>query len=259
MKVLISGFGGFMGREVQKAAERGVCHMEIAGGVDPFYAGSSTLPVAKSFQEAEKLFPQGTVDCIIDFSNHAVVGELLDYAEKMGIPTVIATTGHTPEEQARIKAASSKIPLFVSANMSLGIALLVKMAKLTAAALPDAEIEIVETHHDRKLDAPSGTALMLAKEIQSVRPEAELHCGRSGQGKRQPQEIGIHAIRMGNVVGTHEVLIGTQTQTITLKHEAHDRGLFAEGAAAAAEFLVKQPAGLYDMHSLLEEERKETV
>lgn len=257
MKILISGFGGFMGREVQKAAERGVCGMEIAGGVDPFFQGTASVPVAKSFQEAETLFPKGTVDCIIDFSNHAAVGALLDYAEKMQLPVVIATTGHTEQEQARIKDAGQRIALFVSANMSLGIALLVKMAKLTAAALPDAEIEIVEVHHDRKLDAPSGTALMLAKELQAVRPEAELHCGRHGQGKRSPQEIGIHAIRMGNVVGSHEVLIGTQTQTITLKHEAHDRGLFAEGAAAAAAFLVEQPAGVYDMHSLLAEEREE--
>ena len=148
-------------------------------------------------------------------------------------------------------AAAEKIPLFFAANYSLGIALLIELAKKTAAAMPEAEIEIIEKHHDRKLDAPSGTALALAKAIQEVRPAAAINCGRSGQGKRTPDEIGIHAIRMGNIVGEHEVMIGTPNQTITLKHEAHDRALFAEGALAAAEFLCGKSAGLYDMQSLI--------
>ena len=135
--------------------------------------------------------------------------------------------------------------------MSLGVALLVELAKTAALAMPDAEIEIIEKHHDRKIDAPSGTALMIAKAITEVRPDAYNNLGRSGQGKRTQNEIGIHAIRMGNIVGEHEVIIGTQNQTITLKHEAHSRALFAEGAIAAAAFLVGCEPGLYDMKSLI--------
>ena len=117
--------------------------------------------------------------------------------------------------------------------------------------MPDAEIEIIEAHHDRKLDAPSGTALAIADAICQVRPAATVVTGRSGYGKRTPDEIGIHAVRMGNIVGEHEVIIGTQNQTITLRHDAHDRALFAEGALAAAEFLQGKPAGLYSMADIV--------
>ena len=155
-------------------------------------------------------------------------------------------------EHPSITKAAESIPLFFAANYSLGIALLIELARKTAAAMPDAEIEIVEIHHDRKVDAPSGTALAIADAIRQIRPESTVHSGRSGMGKRTPEEIGIHAVRMGNVVGIHEVMIGTQNQTITLKHEAHSRALFAEGALAAADFLMGKPAGLYDMNSLLD-------
>ena len=117
--------------------------------------------------------------------------------------------------------------------------------------MPDAEIEIIEKHHNRKLDAPSGTALMIADALIEARPGSYVNLGRECHGKRTPEEIGIHAIRMGNIVGEHEVIIGTNSQTITLKHEAHSRALFAEGAVAAAEFLVGCPKGLYDMKSLI--------
>ena len=116
---------------------------------------------------------------------------------------------------------------------------------------PEADIEIVEAHHNRKADAPSGTALMLAGAIKEVRPEAELNLGRSGLGKREKNEIGVHAVRMGNLPGTHAVLVSTDSQTITLKHEAHDRSLFADGAVSAARFLVGRGAGLYDMKALV--------
>ena len=140
--------------------------------------------------------------------------------------------------------------------MSVGIALLCELAKSAAKAFPDADIEIIEKHHNRKIDAPSGTALMLAHALKKVRPEAYSKLGRAGQGKRCPEEIGIHAIRMGNIVGEHEVIIGTQNQTITLKHEAHSRALFAEGALAAAAYLYELPAGLYDMNSMIGSETK---
>ena len=251
MRVLLCGFGGYMGKEVQKTARKPENHMEIVGGIDACFEGEAQVPVARSFDEARKLFPAGCADCIIDFSHHSAACGLLAFAADGGFPIVVATTGHTPEELEAIRAASEKIPVFFSANMSVGIALLVKLAKITAAAMPGAEIEIIEKHHDRKLDAPSGTAVMLAKELMTVRPDSRIVEGRSGHGKREFNDIGIHAIRMGNIVGEHEVIFGTANQTVTLKHEAHDRALFADGAATAAAFLVGKPAGLYDMHSLL--------
>ena len=150
-----------------------------------------------------------------------------------------------------ILEAAKEIPVFYSANMSMGVALLAELAKKTAAIYPDADIEIVETHHNRKIDAPSGTALMIANAIKEVRKAATLMMGRSGQGKRAEQEIGLHAVRRGNIVGIHEVLVSTDTETITLKHEAHSRALFADGAMAAAQFLCGKPAGLYRMQDMI--------
>ena len=252
MKILVSGLGGHMGAEVARLAEAGYRGTSLLGGIDPF-ADNPSVPCAKSFDEAQTLFAAdlGDKPCVVDFSHHSATPALLAFAVKYGLPVVLATTGQTEEELAAIPEAAEKIPLFCSANMSVGIALLVELAKQTAAAFPDAEIEIVEKHHDRKVDAPSGTALMLAEAIREVRPQATFHPGRAGYGKRTPDEIGIHAIRMGNIVGEHEILVGTQNQTITLKHEAHSRALFAEGALAAAAFLDGKPAGLYDMNRMI--------
>ena len=137
--------------------------------------------------------------------------------------------------------------------MSLGVALLCELAKITAKTMVDADIEIIEKHHNRKLDAPSGTALMLARAIKEVREKANFVLGRSGQSKRTKEEIGIHAIRMGNIVGEHEVIVGTDSQTITLKHEAHSRALFAEGGITAAVYVAGRPAGLYNMQDMISE------
>jgi len=246
MKLLISGLCGHMGNEVAKLALAGYRGSELVAGVDPLAAENAPVPCAKSFADAET-----AVDCIIDFSHHSCTNDLLDFAVGNNIPLVLATTGQTDAERAAIGAAAEKIPLFFAANYSLGIALLVELAKKAAAAMPDAEIEIIEKHHDRKLDAPSGTALALAEAIREVRPAASPVTGRSGHGKRTPDEIGIHAVRMGNIVGDHEVIIGTQNEIITLRHEAQSRALFAEGALAAADFLCGRPAGLYDMKSLV--------
>lgn len=247
MRVLISGMLGHMGKEVEKLVRDGYRGAELAGGVDiTATEGVSDVPVAASFADAVI-----DVDVIVDFSHHAGTRALLDFAVSNSIPLVLATTGQTDEEKAMISEAAEKIPLFFASNYSLGIALLVELAKKAAAAMPDAEIEIIEKHHDRKVDAPSGTALTLAEEIKTVRTDANIVLGRSGYGKREPNDIGIHAIRMGNIVGEHEVMIGTQNQTITLKHEAHSRALFAEGALAAAAFLVEQGPGLYNMKSLV--------
>ena len=188
---------------------------------------------------------------MIDFSHHSLTGKLLDFAKAKKLPVVLATTGQTDEEKALIREAAKEIPIFLAANYSLGIATLTDLVKRTAALYPDAEIEIVEQHHDRKLDAPSGTALSLFNAVKEVRPDAVANCGRSGQGKRTQDEVGIHAVRMGNIVGVHEVMIGTQNERITLKHEAFSRGVFAEGSLKAAAFLVGKPAGIYDMKDLI--------
>ena len=246
MKILLSGACGHMGQEVLKLAMAGFRGAQVVAGIDLNRNDTCPVPCAADFASAET-----NVDCIVDFSHHSATSALLDFAVSHNLPLVLATTGQTDDERSAICAASCRIPLFFAANYSMGIALLLELAKQTAAAFPEAEIEIVEKHHDRKLDAPSGTALALAEAIRTVRPEAWVNTGRSGNGKRTPEEIGIHAIRMGNIVGEHEVIIGTPNQTITLKHEAHSRALFAEGALAAAAFLQGKPAGLYNMQSLL--------
>ena len=160
-------------------------------------------------------------DVIIDFSHHSAVSEVLDYAESY------------------------------SGNMSLGIAVLCRLARQAAAAFPEADIEIVEIHHNRKVDAPSGTAHMLFQAVQQVRPQATEHCGRAGEGKRTREEIGISSLRMGNVVGIHEVHICTPSQTLTLRHEAHNRAMFADGAVEAARFVCGRVPGIYNMDGLL--------
>jgi 4-hydroxy-tetrahydrodipicolinate reductase len=243
MNILLNGISGFMGREVVKLCDCGYRGASIAYGVD--------INGGDGVYTSLRQVPMGPIDCIIDFSHHSATPELLEFATERGLPLVLCTTGHTVEETFLINSAAKSIPLFYSGNMSVGIALLIELAKTAAAAFPEANIEIVEKHHIRKLDAPSGTALMLADAIRSVRPDSYPNCGRSGHGKRSEEEIGIHSIRMGNIVGEHEVIVGTPSQTITLKHEAHTRALFAEGAIAAADFLIGKANGLYDMKSML--------
>ena len=247
MKILICGVGGRMGREVAKMALDGARGAVPVAGFDIVPMDTREFRTYTDWNAVEEM-----PDCIIDFSHHAGTAAMLDFAVARGIPAVVATTGHTDDEMNIIKEAAEKIPVFHSANMSLGIALLVELAKTTAKTFPDADIEIIEKHHNRKLDAPSGTALLLANAIREVREKARFVFGRSGQAKRESDEIGVHAIRMGNIIGEHEVIVGTDTQTVTLKHEAHSRALFAEGAIAAAEFVIGKPAGMYDMKSMIE-------
>ena len=251
MKILFHGICGRIGQETLRITREGYRDAEIVCGVDFHATEGGELPCYTSFDRIDRAFD---VDCIIDFSHHTAIGPLLKYATANRLPVIVATTGHTEEELALIDEAAKVIPVFRSGNMSLGISLLIELAKTTAANMPDANIEIVETHHNRKLDAPSDTALMIADAIRTVRRTANYVLGRAGQGKRTDDEIGIHAIRMGNVVGTHEVIIGTDSQTITLKHEAHSRALFAEGALAAAAYLCGKPAGMYNMQSMIAEQ-----
>jgi len=191
------------------------------------------------------------VDCIIDFSFHTVTESLLEYAVKTNTPIIVATTGHTEEEKAKIYTASNKVAVFYSGNMSVGIALMSDLVKKVVKAMPKAEVEIIETHHDKKIDAPSGTALMLFNAVKEEREQAFSVVGRNGHSLRQENEVGISSIRLCNVVGIHEVIISNGVETITLKHEAHDRALFASGAVKAAMYLAGKSAGLYDMKKLL--------
>lgn len=251
MKLLLSGYNGHMGREVRQLAEAGCRGASVISGVDIMATGQEDVPCAKNFATALDIPACRTADCMVDFSNHACTMDLLAFAQEARMPVVIATSGQTEEELAAIRNAAQHIPVFFSANMSYGIALLIELAKKTAAAFPEADIEIIEVHHNRKLDAPSGTARMLVDALCEVRPQAYPVMGRSGHAKRTPEEIGVHALRMGNVVGQHEVIVSTPSQTLTLKHEAHSRALFAEGALAAAAFLCKQAPGLYAMTDMV--------
>ena len=243
INVLVNGALGRMGSIVVNKVEEAP-DMALFAAVDVFSQGGAVL---KDLDDVS-----GTPDVAVDFSHHTLTAALLDWCVRKGVPVVLCTTGHDAAETAAIDSAAGKIPVFFSANMSMGIAALTELAKRAAALFPEADIEIVEAHHNRKQDAPSGTALMLARAIQEIRPGAVLKLGRSGLGGRDRNEIGIHAVRMGGLPGTHEILISTDSQTLTLKHEAHDRSLFADGALAAARFLTARPAGLYGMRDLLD-------
>lgn len=238
MRAVLCGANGAMGKLID-----GILGNEVVGRVS--IDGENNVP--KTFAELGKV----EADVVIDFSHHTAVADVLTYAKEIGAAAVIGTTGHTAEEKAMISAAAEEIPVFFSGNMSLGIAVLCRLAKQAAAAFPDADIEIVEVHHTRKVDAPSGTALMLFNAIREVRPEAVANCGRSGEDKRTKEEIGISALRLGNVVGIHEVHIHTGNQSLTLKHESGSRAMLADGAVDAARFMVGKVKGLYNMESML--------
>ena len=239
MKCIVCGANGAMGKLIQAS----LGGSRIAGLVS--LDGENAVP--KTFDELGVC----GADAIIDFSHHSAVSAVMEYAKANHMAVVVGTTGHTAEEKEIIFEAAKHIPVFYSGNMSLGIAVLCRLAKEAAAAFPDADIEIVEIHHTRKVDAPSGTARMLFEAVKEVRPNAYANCGRAGEGKRTKDEIGISALRMGNVVGIHEVHICTSSQTLTLRHEAANRAMFADGAVAAAEFVAGKDAGLYNMEHFL--------
>ena len=245
MRVLINGITGHMGQIVLSLVQSGYSDSTFAGGVSP------DVSVEENGQFRSFASFSGSADVIVDFSFHSGVRELLDYCFSKSLPVVIATTGHTEEEKALITEASKKIPVFYSANMSIGVAVLADLAKKAASVFPDADIEIVETHHNRKVDVPSGTALLLANSIKEARPSAEFNIGRPKNGKRTKEEIGIHSLRMGNYFGKHEIYITTGSETLTLSHEAHNRTLFAEGALKAAAFICGKQPGLYKMKDMM--------
>ena len=238
MRAVVCGANGAMGKLICQ-----ILGDEVVGKVS--IDGENNVP--KTFCDLGKV----EADVIIDFSHHTAVGDVLAYAKEIGAAAVVGTTGHTAGEKAMIYAAAEEIPVFYAGNVSLGIAVLCRLVKQAAAFFPDAEIEIVEAHHIRKVDAPSGTAHMLFNAIKEVRPNAYENCGRSGEGKRTKDEIGIHALRMGNVVGIHEVHIVTSNQSRVLKHESGSRAMLADGAVSAARFMEGKAKGFYDMESIL--------
>lgn len=234
MKVIVTGAAGRMGSAV--CSLDGIC---VVGAIDP------------SLEITHISDYDGVSDGIIDFSHHCAAEEICEYAVRRNLPVVFATTGHTPDEIGIIEECARHVPVFMSANMSIGIAALCDLARRAAVMFPKADIEIVECHHNRKLDAPSGTALILADEIAEARGGADFVYGRAGQSARREGEIGIHALRMGNIVGEHEVIISTDTERLTLKHEAFDRTLFAQGALRALEFIATRPPRLYSMKDMV--------
>lgn len=246
MNIIVNGAGGRMGKVLCSLIEESE-NKAVAAFVSAEFETEKEKQLYQSIGEVTE-----KADCIIDFSHHSATKELCDYAVNHKLPLVIATTGHTEEENAMVSEAAKTVPVFKSGNMSLGVALVACLSKIAAKAFPDADIEIVEKHHNQKLDVPSGTALLLADSIKQVKKDSEYVIGRHENGKRKKNEIGIHSLRMGNEVGTHEVIFAMGSQVITIKHEAENRGLFAEGALSAADFLVKQEPGLYCMDDIVE-------
>ena len=238
MRAVVCGANGAMGKLICEALGEAVIGKVSIDGENG---------VPKTFSE----LGEGNADVVIDFSHHTAIADVLAYAKSIGSAAVIGTTGHTPEEKALIFAAAEEIPVFYAGNVSLGIAVLCRLVKEAVRFFPDADVEIVEVHHTRKVDAPSGTAHMLFNAVKEVRKDAVENCGRSGEGRRTKNEVGIHALRMGNVVGIHEVHITTANQSLVLRHESGSRAMLADGAVDAARFMVGKGKGLYDMESIL--------
>lgn len=248
MNLLISGALGRMGKKVFDAS---VLDGELTPvcGVDRFEnLENKNFPVYDSYSKVTE-----KVDVIIDFSAPATLPSLLEYAINNKVPAVLCATGYQQPELDAINNASKLIPIFRSANMSLGVNILIDLVKRASIALAEGfDIEIIEKHHNQKVDAPSGTALMLADGIKEVLPEKFYSYGRQGIcGKRDKNEIGIHAVRGGNIVGEHDVIFAGENETITLSHSAQDRGVFANGAIKAAKFLIGKKPAIYNMSDVI--------
>ena len=238
-----------MGRVIQQlVAERTDC--TIAAGVDLFADSAAAFPAYTNIADVQE-----EADVIIDFSHPSLLTPILSYAaQKGGIPAVLCTTGYSAEQVEALKTAAQTQPVFYSRNMSLGINLLIELSKKAAKVLGDLfDIEIIEKHHNQKIDAPSGTALMLADAIASVRDgETQYVYDRHAQRKkREKSEIGLHAVRGGTIVGEHEVVFAGNHEVITLSHSAQSKELFATGAVNAAVYMCGKGPGLYDMSDMI--------
>lgn len=248
-KIILCGCNGKMGQVISRCIQqRDDC--KIIAGIDitgktlndyPVYTSPSELDVAG--------------DVLIDFSHPSVLAPLLEYAKKRKVPVVLSTTGYAPEQVEQIHQAAKEIPVFFSGNMSLGINLLTALAKTAARVLgSEFDIEIVEKHHNQKIDAPSGTALMLANAISGVMEQEPVYMydRHSQRRKRTKNEIGIHSVRGGTIVGEHDVIFAGHDETITLSHCAQSKEVFAVGSVNAALFIAGKAPGLYDMTELVQ-------
>jgi len=246
-KIILSGANGKMGKVIQNVVSlRDDC--EIVAGVD-LNTETSSFPVYSNIKEATE-----KADVIIDFSNPVALESLLEYSKLNTMPIVIATTGYDDKQKQTIKEASKECPIFFTYNMSMGINLLANLAKKAVSVLgSDFDIEIIEKHHNQKIDAPSGTALMLADAIceeidNPMKYEYDRHSKRE---KRTKNEIGLHAVRGGTIVGEHDIMFCGRDEIITLSHSARSKEIFAVGAVNAAVYMSGKEAGLYDMAELI--------
>lgn len=243
-RVLLSGAGGRMGREVAAAAKN--YGFEIVCGVDPRAGEGFSFPVYASFDEVLE-----SAEVLIDFSLPRALPAMLGYLKSRPMPAVLCATKYSEEDENAVRVLSKSMPVFRSANMSLGVAVLRRLAREAARMLNGFDIEIIERHHSKKADAPSGTALMLLKEVESA--SSRTVYGRDPQSPpRAREEIGLHAVRGGTVAGDHEVGFYGDNETVMLRHAAQSRAVFAAGALKAARFLISRPAGLYTMDDYAE-------
>lgn len=245
INLILNGVCGHMGRTIVKEAEqREDCR--VVCGFDPRTCEDFSFPVYQSFEQYRE---DGSV--IIDFSHPSALSGILGFAKEKKLPIVIATTGLSGEQKQEISLAAKEIPVFFSANMSLGINLLIDLAKKAQAVLDGFDIEIIERHHNQKIDAPSGTALAIADALSEQGHYEYTYDRHARRQKRSPSEIGIHAVRGGTIVGDHTVLFAGKDEVIELHHSAASKEVFATGSIRAALFLVQKPAGLYSMEDLV--------
>lgn len=246
LKVIINGYSGTMGKVLTKCVNE--------DGELQLVCGVSRDELDVSFKTYYKMSEvEENADVIIDFSHHSAIYDVLNYATKTKTPLVIATTGFNDEELKEIEKASTIIPIFHSSNMSLGVNVLVKLVKEAAKSLNGFDIEIIEKHHNKKLDSPSGTAVMIANGIKEILPEDECIYGRYGRSeKRKPTEVGIHAVRGGTIVGEHTTIFAGHDEVVEIKHTAQSKDIFANGAISAAKFLINKEAGYYNMNNMLD-------
>lgn len=247
IKVLINGCNGKMGQEVLNAINNNE-NFEVLNGVDLNENPKYNFPVYTNTDEIKE-----KPDVIIDFSVPVATMKILEYAKENKVPIVIATTGISNEEKQKIKEYSKIIPIFQSANMSYDINLMKKIVSEVAKNLNQTDIEIVETHHNRKIDSPSGTALLLADSINNTLDnKMEYNFNRfQNREKRKKNEIGFSSIRGGNIVGEHTVIFFGENESFEITHKAYSRGVFAEGALKGAEYIVGKENGCYSMDDII--------
>lgn len=249
IKAIMHGCNGKMGQVITVLAANDE-NIEIVAGIDLFDEQLNDYPVFKTLADCDV-----EADVIIDFCSAKAVDALLDYCEEKKTPVVLCTTGLSEEQLDRVNKLSESCAVLRSANMSLGINLLLKLVKEAAVKLNDAgfDIEIVERHHNQKLDAPSGTAIALADSMKSALSDDfyYVYDRSSVRQKRAPKEIGISAVRGGNIVGEHEVIFAGTDEVVEFKHTAYSKAVFAKGALQAAKYLAGKPAGMYDMQDVV--------